>query len=92
MKGKMGARIMLIREIVQQALTTRYLTSEAEDQLRRLLRSKYDSQDLRAFMQLQNAVMEGQVQQESRPFFDNFLIFRDDNTVIVDLAGVSKSR
>ncbi|WP_446346079.1 hypothetical protein [Coleofasciculus chthonoplastes] len=89
MKGKMGARIMLIREIVQQALTTRYLTSEAEDQLRRLLRSKYDSQDLRAFMQLQNAVMEGQVQQESRPFFDNFLIFRDDNTVIVDLAGVS---
>lgn len=85
----MGARIMLIREIVQQALTTRYLTSEAEDQLRRLLRSKYDSQDLRAFMQLQNAVMEGQVQQESRPFFDNFLIFRDDNTVIVDLAGVS---
>ncbi|MEQ9482223.1 MAG: hypothetical protein RIG27_08020 [Coleofasciculus sp. F4-SAH-05] len=84
--------MMLIREIVQQALTTRYLTSEAEDQLRRLLRSKYDSQDLRAFMQLQNAVMEGQVQQESRPFFDNFLIFRDDNTVIVDLAGVSKSR
>ncbi|MEQ9354943.1 MAG: hypothetical protein RIG63_29925 [Coleofasciculus chthonoplastes F3-SA18-01] len=81
--------MMLIREIVQQALTTRYLTSEAEDQLRRLLRSKYDSQDLRAFMQLQNAVMEGQVQQESRPFFDNFLIFRDDNTVIVDLAGVS---
>ncbi|MEQ9237788.1 hypothetical protein [Coleofasciculus sp. E2-BRE-01] len=80
---------MLIREIVQQALKTRYLTREAEDQLRQLLRSKYDSQDLQAFMNLQNAVMEGQVQQESRPFSDNLLIFRDDNTVIVDLAGVS---
>ncbi|WP_446403132.1 hypothetical protein [Coleofasciculus sp. C1-SOL-03] len=80
---------MLIREIVQQALTTRYLTREAEDQLRRLLRSKYDLQDLRAFMTLQNAVMEGQVQQESRPFLDNLLIFRDDNREIVDLAGVS---
>ena len=79
---------MLIREIVQQALTTRYLTREAEDQLRQLLKSKYDSQDLRAFMQLQNAVMEGQVQQESRPFFDNLLIFRDDTTAIVDFAGV----
>lgn len=85
----MGTRIMLIREIVQQALTTRYLTREAEDQLRRLLRSKYDLQDLRAFMTLQNAVMEGQVQQESRPFLDNLLIFRDDNREIVDLAGVS---
>ena len=85
----MGTRIMLIREIVQQALKTRYLTREAEDQLRQLLRSKYDSQDLQAFMNLQNAVMEGQVQQESRPFSDNLLIFRDDNTVIVDLAGVS---
>jgi len=80
---------MLIREIVQQALKTRYLTREAEDQLRQLLRSKYDSQDLQAFMNLQNAVMEGQVQQESRPFPDNLLIFRDDNTEIVDLAGVS---
>ncbi len=80
---------MLIREIVQQALKTRYLTREAEDQLRWLLRSKYDSQDLQAFMTLQNAVMEGQVQQESRPFLDNLLILRDDNTEIVDLAGVS---
>ncbi|EDX70774.1 hypothetical protein MC7420_5977 [Coleofasciculus chthonoplastes PCC 7420] len=69
---------MLIREIVQQALKTRYLTREAEDQLRQLLRSKYDSQDLQAFMNLQNAVMEGQVQQESRPFLDNLLILRDD--------------
>ncbi|MEQ8757648.1 MAG: hypothetical protein RID09_29545 [Coleofasciculus sp. G1-WW12-02] len=80
---------MLIRKIVQQALTTRYLTREAEDQLRQLLRGKYDSQDLRAFMQLQNAVMEGQVQQECRSCPDNLLIFRDDDTVIVDLAGVS---
>ena len=79
---------MLIREIVQRALMTRYLTREAEDQLRQLLKNKYDSQDLRAFMTLQTAVMEGQVQQESRPFLDSLLILRDDDPAIVDLVGV----
>ncbi|HEY9749368.1 MAG TPA: hypothetical protein V6C63_11850 [Allocoleopsis sp.] len=56
----------LIREIVQQALASSCLTIEAEEQLRQLLAQKYDSQDLRAFMQLQQATMSGLVKQESR--------------------------
>jgi hypothetical protein len=56
----------LIREIVQQAITTGYLTVEAENQLRQLLARKYDWEDFRAFMKLQQEVMEGRVKQESR--------------------------
>jgi hypothetical protein len=56
----------LIREVVQQALATGLLTIEAENQLRQLLSSKYDREDLRAFMTLQNAAMCGSVKQESR--------------------------
>ena len=56
----------LIREVVEQALTTGFLTIEAEDQLRRLLSSKYGQEDLRAFMSLQMAAMTGSVKQESR--------------------------
>jgi hypothetical protein len=55
-----------IRELAQQALRTGYLSIEAEDQLRSLLSHKYDHEDLKAFMQLQNAAMLGNVQQESR--------------------------
>jgi len=58
--------MILIREIVQQAITNSYLTVEAEDQLRRLLRTKYEKEDLNAFMKLQQAAMEGRVTQESR--------------------------
>jgi hypothetical protein len=58
--------MILIREIVQQALAQNYLTVEAEEQLRRLLRSKYDSEDLKAFVQLQVAAMEGHIRLESR--------------------------
>ncbi|WP_088891652.1 hypothetical protein [Leptolyngbya ohadii] len=70
---------MLIRELVDQALTTGYLTVTAEDRLRSLLQSKYEHEDLRAFMQLQQAAMEGRVRQESRdrfaqpPSVDRFL-------------------
>lgn len=56
----------LIREVVQQALMTGFLTIEAENQLRQLLSSKYDQEDLRAFMSLQTAAMSGSVKQESR--------------------------
>ena len=56
----------LIREIVQQALASGCLTIDAEEQLRQLLAQKYDAQDLRAFMQLQQATMSGLVKQESR--------------------------
>lgn len=55
-----------IREVVQQALSTGYLTLAAENQLRQLLRTKYEREDLNAFMTLQQAAMAGRVRQESR--------------------------
>lgn len=55
-----------IREVVQQALKTGYLTIEAEEQLRLLLKNKYGWEDFNAFMTLQQAAMAGQVRQESR--------------------------
>jgi hypothetical protein len=58
--------MILIRDVVQQALISGYLTLEAEAQLRRLLRSKYDVEDFNAFMQLQQAAMAGFVIQQSR--------------------------
>jgi hypothetical protein len=57
---------MCIRDVVQQAFNTGWLTVEAEDQLRTLLSRKYEQDDLRAFMSLQTAAMTGMVQQESR--------------------------
>jgi len=56
----------LIRDIVQQALDAEYLTLEAEARLRQMLRGKYESADLKAFMLLQRAIMTGQVRQEAR--------------------------
>lgn len=58
----------LIRELVKQALETGYLTLEAEEKLRILLRNKYDPEDFEAFMLLQQAAMAGTVRQESRAF------------------------
>ena len=58
--------MILIRELVQQAIATGYLTVEAEEQLRQLLAKKYDREDLTAFMRLQQAAMAGNVRQESR--------------------------
>jgi hypothetical protein len=55
-----------ICEIVEKALMTGYLTVEAEDQLRQLLSMKYDWEDFRAFIRLQQEAMEGRVKQESR--------------------------
>lgn len=57
---------MCIREIVEQALTTSYLSLEAEERLRQLLRHKYGQEDFKAFMTLQKAVMNSCVVQESR--------------------------
>jgi flagellar biosynthesis protein FliP len=56
----------LIRDLVQQAISTSFLTVEAEEQLRQLLQTKYGKEDLNAFMKLQQAAMEGRVRQESR--------------------------
>lgn len=55
-----------IREIVQHTLSTGYLTVEAEEQLRQLLLTKYDWEDFRAFIRLQQEAMEGRVRQQSR--------------------------
>lgn len=56
----------LIREIAKQALKTGYLSLEAEENLRRMLKNKYDLEDLEAFIDLQQAAMVGMVKQESR--------------------------
>jgi hypothetical protein len=58
--------VNLIREVVQQAINTGYLTIEAEEKLRLLLKSKYEQEDFEAFVALQQAAMLGQVKQESR--------------------------
>ncbi|MDF5720487.1 MAG: hypothetical protein PUP91_08380 [Rhizonema sp. PD37] len=55
-----------IRDVVQKALATGYLSVEAENQLRYLLTTRYDLEDFNAFMSLQEAAMTGQVKQESR--------------------------
>jgi hypothetical protein len=59
--------MVLIREIVQQALTTGYLTIAAQEQLRQLLQTtQYTQDDINAFMTLQQAAMDGHVKQEAR--------------------------
>lgn len=58
--------MVLIRDVVQQAITTGYLTISAEERLRELLLTKYDLEDLKAFMTLQQAAIAGKVRQESR--------------------------
>lgn len=59
----------LIREVVEQALSTGYLTVEAEEKLRKMLKNKYELEDLEAFIDLQQATMLGMVRQESREIF-----------------------
>lgn len=56
----------LIRDLVQKAIKSGYLTLEAEEQLRVLLTTRYDLEDFKAFMSLQEAAMTGEVKQESR--------------------------
>lgn len=55
-----------IRDLVETALSTGYLTIQAENQLRKLLATQYDFEDLNAFMALQEAAMMGYIKQESR--------------------------
>jgi len=59
----------LIREVVKQALNTGYLTLEAEEKLRVMLKNKYELEDLEAFINLQKATMVGIVKQESKEIF-----------------------
>lgn len=55
-----------INDLVQKTLKAGYLTIEAEEQLRKLLATQYNLEDLNAFVTLQEAAMTGQVKQESR--------------------------
>ena len=58
--------MMVIREVVQHALSTGYLTVEAEKQMQQVFTTaRYDLEDLNAFMSLQLAAMAGRVKQES---------------------------
>ena len=58
--------MMVIREVIQQALSTGYLTLEAEKQIQQVFTTaRYDLEDLNAFMSLQLAAMAGRVKQES---------------------------
>jgi hypothetical protein len=56
----------LIRDVVQQAITTGYLTVSAEERLRQLLRTEYDLEDFNAFVTLQSAGVAGLLRQEPR--------------------------
>lgn len=58
--------MITIQQIVQEAIATGCLTVIAENQLRQLLSTKYGTDDLRAFVKLQIAAMDGLVKQESR--------------------------
>ena len=59
-------KVTLIREVVNQAIKTGYLTLKAEEELRTMLKKKYELEDFEAFIQLQQAAMLGTVKQESR--------------------------
>lgn len=56
---------MMIRKIVEEIFATGYLTISAENRLRELLQVQYDTEDMHAFMSLQDAVMSGNIRQES---------------------------
>lgn len=58
--------MVLIRDIVLESLITGYLSISAENQLRQLLKTKYDARNFRALMQLQYAASDGLIRQESR--------------------------
>ncbi|MEL7035177.1 MAG: hypothetical protein AAFO04_06100 [Cyanobacteria bacterium J06592_8] len=58
---------MGIHEVVNQALTTGYLSIEAENRLRQLLQTThYGVDEMNAFVDLQLAAMAGNIRQESR--------------------------
>lgn len=59
--------MILIRDIVKQTLMSGYLSRTHEEQLRYLLQcTRYGLEDIQAFHQLQQGVLTGKVEQESR--------------------------
>jgi hypothetical protein len=65
---------IMIREVVQQALSTGYLSLADEERLRSLMLKPYGLEDLQAFWKLQRATMEGYVKQESREMRQTCLV------------------
>jgi hypothetical protein len=57
----------LIREIVQQALTTGYLSLAAEDKLHQLVQVEFEEEDIDALMRLEQAAIAGTIKKESQP-------------------------
>lgn len=57
--------MILIKEIVRQALATGYLSATARQQMRSLLQTNYDSEDIDAFIILERAVAAGDVKSEA---------------------------
>ena len=58
--------MVFIRDLVQEAIETGYLSLETEEKIRDLLKICCNDEDLEAFVELQQAVIAGKVQQESR--------------------------
>lgn len=56
-----------IHDLIQNIMTTGDLTIAAENQLRQLLqKTKYGQEEINAFIDLQKAIMDGQITQQSR--------------------------
>ena len=53
-----------IRDIVQEAITTGYLSLAAVKQLHQMLEKEYEDEDLDALMTLHQAAVDGKVRQE----------------------------
>ncbi|NEU71325.1 hypothetical protein PI95_001675 [Hassallia byssoidea VB512170] len=63
--------MVLIRDIVQQALNTGSLSIPADEQLQQLLQTEFEEKDIDALMLLQEAVQSGRVRKEYRnPYSD----------------------
>ncbi len=62
-----------IREVVEEAIETGYLTLEAEEELKLMLKNKYELEDFEAFIKLQQAARIGAVKQESRELREDLL-------------------
>lgn len=58
--------MVLIRDIVQQALSTGSLSIPADEQLQQLLQTEFEEKDIDALMLLQEAVQSGRVRKEYR--------------------------
>ncbi|TAG16478.1 MAG: hypothetical protein EAZ39_16830 [Oscillatoriales cyanobacterium] len=68
--------MVLIREVVKQAIDAGYLSLEAENEMQHIFSSsKCDLEDLNAFMSLQLAAMAGRVRQESLELIPVYSVF-----------------